>query len=109
LQREHDVLDDGHVRPDRVRLEDDADRPPVRADEDAVRRVGDHLAADLDGAGVGAFQPGDQPQRGGLAAAARAEQRDEPALRDLQVDAVDGVGPGRPARVALREAGQLDH
>jgi hypothetical protein len=41
----------------------DPDRAAVRADVDPPGRVGDDLAADLDDAGVGAFQPGDQPQR----------------------------------------------
>ena len=60
-------------------------------------------------AGVGALQPGDQPQRRGLAAAARAEQGDQLAVGNVQVDAVDGVGGDGAARVTLGQSGQLDH
>ena len=40
--------------------------------------------------GVGPLEAGDQPQRRRLAAARRAEHREELAARDLHVDAVDG-------------------
>jgi hypothetical protein len=108
-QREHHVVQDGHVRPYRIRLEDDADRPAMRPDVHPATRVGHHLATDLDHTVVGAFEAGDEPQRGGLAAPARPEQGDQLALRDLQVDAVDGIGGDRSSRVALDEVRQLDH
>ena len=50
----------------------------------------------------GGVEAGDHHQRRRLAGAARAEQREELAARDLEVDGVDGGGPG----VALRETGQ---
>jgi hypothetical protein len=37
------------------------------------------------------FQPGDQPQQRGLAAARGADEDDELALLDRQVDALDGA------------------
>src|SRR3546814_2940443 len=43
--------------------------------------------ADLDGAAVGLLQSGDRAQKGGLAAAARAEQGDDRARGHVQVDA----------------------
>ena len=45
---------------------------------------------ELDAAGVGLLEAGDHPQRRGLAAARGAEQREELALSDLEVEAVDG-------------------
>ena len=70
-QPELDVLQRGQVREEAVRLEDHPHVAPVG------RHVRDVLAADQDPAGVGVLQPGEDPQRGGLAAAGRAEQRDQ--------------------------------
>ena len=51
----------------------------------------DHgLVADHDASGVGLFEAGDAAQRGGLAAAGRAEQRHHLAGTDLEIDAGDG-------------------
>ena len=44
---------------------------------------GDVLLVDEDGAVVGGLEPGDDPQEGGLAAAARSEESGEGAPRDL--------------------------
>ena len=49
----------------------------------------------------GHLEAGDHPQHRGLAAAARPEQREELALLDVEVDAVDGDDlAGRPTRSA---------
>jgi len=48
------------------------------------------LATEGDGAGIGGFQPGDDAQECGLAAARRAEQRDQFARRDVQADVAEG-------------------
>jgi hypothetical protein len=108
-QREHHVLQHGHVRPDRVGLEDDADGAMVGAEEDALAGGGHHGAVDGDLAAVRALQAGDEPQGRGLAAAAGAEQGDQLALGDLDVDAVDRVAARRAARVPLDHVGDLDH
>ena len=42
-------------------------------------------------AGVGPLEPGEAAQRRGLAAARRPEQRDQLAVLDADVDAVDGI------------------
>ena len=70
LQAEHDVLVDGLVRPDRVVLEHHAHAARFRRHHGAGRRH--EPAVDLDGAAVGRDVARDQPQRRGLAAAARA-------------------------------------
>ena len=57
---------------------------------------------ELDPALVGELEAGDEPQRRGLARARGAEQREELAARDVEVDAVDG----REAAEALDQAGR---
>ncbi len=61
-------------------LEDEADV--------AVAHIaaGDILAMEHDAAAVRRFQPGDDAQQAGLAAAGRAEQGDQFAALDVQVD-----------------------
>ena len=51
----------------------------------------DVLAGDEDAALVGLLEPRDQAQRRGLARAGRAEQREEFAGVNGEVDAVDGA------------------
>ena len=87
-ERIGDVLEDGHVRPDRVRLEDHAEVPEVRREEHPPRHRGHHAAAQRDLARVGALEPGDQAQRGRLAAAARSEQGEDFAPPDFERCAV---------------------
>src|SRR5206468_5660733 len=79
-----DVLADGHVREERVVLEDGVDITQVRR---PARHV---TTGELDPTGVGPFESGDQAERRRLARAGRPEQREELPRRDLEVDAVDG-------------------
>src|SRR6201999_4198041 len=91
LQPEGDVLGDREVWKQGVVLEHHADIALVR------RQARDVLAVELDRAAIDAEQAGDDAQQGGLAAARRAEQRDELALGDGEIDATqDG---GRPERL----------
>ena len=54
----------------------------------------DHPVADADFAGGDVLQPRDHAQQGGLAAAGRADQDDEFAVANGDIDAVnDGVAP----------------
>jgi hypothetical protein len=74
------------VGEERRGLEDEADVPLARRQEGHVVGIEVDLAAGrLD-------QAGDHPQRRGLAAAGRAEERDQLAVRDLQVERVHGHG-----------------
>jgi hypothetical protein len=88
LQRVADVLAHGHVRPQGVGLEHHADVPLVRAEVELLRRVEHVAVAEGDAPLVGCLQAGHAAQRGGLAAAARAEQDEELALLDLEVQVV---------------------
>jgi hypothetical protein len=88
LQREAHVVGHGHVRVERVVLEHHGDVPVFG------RLVGDVALADQDPAGVDVLQPGQHPQRGGLAAAGRPDQDQELAVLDAQVELVHGGGLG---------------
>ena len=83
LQREGDVLADGHVGEERVGLEDHADRPL------AGGHVGQVAPGDLDDARIGPLEPGDAAEQRRLAAARGAEERDELARRHLERDVVE--------------------
>ena len=81
LEREQDVLRRRQCRDQVVELEDESD---VVAAEERARmlvELGDVHAADPDGARVGLIQASQQVEQRGLAGAARAQQRDEFALR----------------------------
>ena len=98
LQAVGDVVEDRHVREERVLLEDGVHVALVG------RRARDVAAADQDLALVGLLEAGDHPQRRRLAAAARPEQRQELALVDAQVDRVHRDERAEP----LRDRAELD-
>ena len=83
------VLLDGHVRKQRVVLENRVDLAPVG------RVIGHVAPVQHDAAGIGGFKPGDQPQHGGLAATRRPEQGDELALLQRKGHIVDGDDAAR--------------
>ena len=82
ISYEGDVLEDREMRKQRVGLEH---QPHLAAGR---RDAGDVLAVQPDGPRPGREQPGDGPHGGGLAAARRAQQRDQLALADGEVQAV---------------------
>ncbi len=94
LESERDILVDVHVREECVRLEHHVHVAPVRW------HAGDVDAAEVDRPGRGLLEAGDHPHRRRLAAAGRAEHREELALPDGQVDAGDR-GDDLPVRVVL--------
>jgi len=93
-----DVLGDGHVREERVVLEDRVDVPLVGR---AVRNVG---SAELDATFIGPLEAGDQPERRRLAGAGRAQQGEELAGGNLEIDPVDRDD----VAVRLADAGEPD-
>ena len=76
-------------------LEDEADAALLH------RQPGRVLAGQLDAAGVGRLQPGDDPQDRALARARRAQQGDELAGRDLERDVLHGLERAVPLREVL--------
>ena len=99
LQREAHVLAHGHVRIQRVVLEDHRDVAIAR------RQVVDDLVADQQLTLRDVLQAGDHPQRGRLAAARRADEDHELAVLDVEVHVLDGLGA---VGVALGDVVQLD-
>ena len=91
-----DVLRDGHVRPQRVRLKHDPDMAPLR--RDLLFGRGDDRIADQDASGVRPIEPRDLPQQRGLAAARWPEDGDEFAIGDRERHVVERLD--RPVRLA---------
>ena len=92
------VLRHGHMPERGVVLEDEADVPLLRGQPGRV------VALDLDGAGVGEFQTGDDPQQSGLPTAAWAQQGRQLAGGDVQID----VTEGDEVAETLADSGNLD-
>ena len=82
-QAEGDVLEHAHVAEQRVVLEHEADVTFARALRQRV------LAVEGDFAGIRPVEAGDDPQQRGLAGAGGAEQREQLAVIDLEVDTVE--------------------
>ena len=97
-QAERDVVENRHVREQRVALEHSVHGPFVRLGG------GDILPADQDASLGRLLEAGDEPQRRRLAAPRRAEQREERARRNREVEALER----REARKALRDADELE-
>ncbi len=83
LQPELDVARNRHVGKQRVALEHHVDRPPVRRRRRQVRAVEQHAAF------ARCFEPGDHAQQRALAAARRAEEREEFAREDIKRERID--------------------
>ena len=83
-QTESDVVVYIQVREQGIRLEDHADIALVR------RQLADFAAVEHDAARLQRHQAGDRAHGGGLAAAAGAQQRDQFALLDVQVQVFHG-------------------
>ncbi len=89
------VVQDAHVREERVVLEHRVDVPLEGG------QAGDVLAAELDRARGGGLEARDHPEHGGLAGPRRAQHREELAVGDLEVDSGDGLhGPEALAQAA---------
>ena len=84
LQGEAHVLAHRHVGVEGVVLEDHRDVAVLR------RNVRDVLVADEDATGVDVLQAREHAQRGGLTAAGRADEDEELAVLDFEVELVDG-------------------
>ena len=89
LETERHVVEHAHVRVERVVLEHHRDVALLR------RHVVDDTVADADRALGYRFEPGDHPQRGGLAAARRADQDDELLVVDVEVERLHRDGAVR--------------
>src|SRR5439155_19339234 len=98
LEPERDVVVHRHVREERVRLEDGVDRTLVR------RQRVNPVPAQPDRPVAWSDEAADQVELRRLAATRGAEQAEELAVRDLEVELADGD----VAAVTLRHPAQLD-
>ncbi len=80
------VVEDGHMRIERIVLEHHRDVALARL------QIVDHPPADFHRAGGDALKPGHHAQKRGLAAAGRADNDDEFAIGHIQTDAMDDLG-----------------
>ena len=97
-EREPHIGGDRHVRVERVVLEHHGDVALLR------RHLVHDALADADLARSDVFEPRDHPQQGRLAASRRADQDDELAVVDQDVDAMDDLdGSERLSDVADRD------
>ena len=90
-QAEGDVFIDGHIGPECIILEQEADPALVSRDVDAEVAVKDNGVANGNAAARRRFQTCDHAQRRGLAAAGRAEQRHKRIVRDHKVQILNGI------------------
>ena len=96
LQSEGEVVADGHMRIERVALEDHRDVAVFGRD------VVDDPLADPQRAGGDLFQAGDHPQARGLAAAGRPDEHHELRVSDVEVEVVDGDDVPKPLAHILK-------
>jgi hypothetical protein len=98
-QRIGEVVEGREVRVEREGLEDHGHPAPLYG------RMGDVLTRERDGAPARALQPGDAAQGRGLAGSARAENHEEFARGDVQINAIQRVHVakmlGQPADLQL--------
>ena len=84
LERIGDVFNDGHMRPDRIVLKDDADVALLRRDVDALLRVIKAAVAHVDGAGFRLVEAQQRAHERRLAAAAGTDQTHDLAAFHLE-------------------------
>src|SRR5690606_16234477 len=87
VHAEADVGRNVHVWEEGVFLEDEADVAALRGE--VATATFEHLAAEADGAGIGAFEAGEHAQERGLAAAAGPKECEERALLQFEADIID--------------------
>ena len=102
LQPVLDVLGDGHVGEQGVFLEDGVDVATPRGQR------GDVDAAEADRPRRRLLEPGDHAQHRGLARSGRAEDREQLAVADGQVGALDGDHLVPAVAELFADADQLD-
>ena len=108
-QRKSHILKDRHMGPDGVRLEDHADIALVRRNKDSPWNRGHRPARDFDFSVLRRIQARHTTQRRCLAAATRAQQREETPLGDLQVNAGNSLHSAAFDFVGFHQPAYFDH
>ena len=105
---EGDVVDDVEVVEEVEGLEDEADVFVAEEGESAVAAVGHALAVDFHDAAGGDVEESEQVHEGGLAGAGAADDHDEFAGMDVEVDAVERGDGGVAHLVVAFESRDVD-
>ena len=103
-ERQREVLGGAQHRQQVERLEDEADLVAAQCGELALLQPGDLDAVDLDRAGGGPVEPGEEMHEGRLARARRAHDGRQPAALEIDGRAAQRVHDGVALAVASREA-----
>ena len=104
LEGEQDVLAGGEHRQQVEGLEDEADVVATEDREGCVVESFERHPGDADGPGGRLVEAGKAVHQRGLAGAGGAHDRGEPAGRQVEVDAAEGVHLGVAAAVGLGQA-----
>jgi hypothetical protein len=107
-QGELDVFRESHPREEIEGLEYHADGVAAVAGEFKGIYGGEVAAANVDRAGCGAVEPGEEIEEGGLAGTGAAEKGDEFAGSDFEGDVVDGGDGGVAELVVAGDVLSLD-
>ena len=107
-ERQEHVLVGGQHRQQVEELEDEADVLAAQLRDLVVLQLPEARAGDRDVARRGAVERGEDVHQGRLAGARRAHDRGQLALRDVQVDAAEGVDGGLALAVAAGDLVRLD-
>ena len=108
LERQQDVLAGRHVREELVRLEDEADLAPAQERQGVLRHRVDRGALEEDLAPRRPVEAGHQAEERRLAAPRRAEDGDELAGADGEVDVVEDPEHPGAGRKLFRDAAKLE-
>src|SRR5438552_17757994 len=98
MRADQDVLHHAEIAEDTAKLK----RAREAIARDLLRRIaGDGLPVQTDLPGIRPVEPGNQIEQGGLAGAVRADDADQIAFGEVEIDAVDG---GKPAKTPRQSA-----
>ena len=89
FKTEGDVLIHGHVRPECIVLEEEADLSFVGRNIDAFIRIEDDAVTDFDLPLGRRLEACDHTKDGGFSTAGRTQQRDEGIVRDIETEVID--------------------
>ena len=89
FEAEGDILIYGHVRPECIVLEEEADLSFVGRDIDALIRIEDDAVTDFNLAFGRCLEACDHTEDGGFSTAGRTQQGDEGIVRDIETEVID--------------------
>ena len=89
FEAEGDILIYGHVRPECIVLEEEADLSFIGRNIDSLIRIEDDAVADFDLPFGRRLEARNHTKDGGFSTAGRPQQRDEGIVRDIETEVID--------------------